>query len=253
MATTATFRTTLGVKTWEISRVKVVDIDSLSTGFELEAEDNDAVEGSPLTNVRGLKKKQISFSSNINAACGFDVKAEFESWESWVGLAGLLRFGGERFGQNSWLLNSVKATGTVVDPSGRWRSTKLAFVFEESDDSTVADIEEAEAAIQASGSAARLTATEAFKASKKPKNPWLSVMYKAQTGNATVVSLGDTIWFTGGAYYTASTGDAQIGNAAAGYAKVTKMALTAKHPYFVIHADGGSTVAGWVDASQVTL
>ncbi|MCM1223107.1 MAG: hypothetical protein NC548_52515 [Lachnospiraceae bacterium] len=151
------------------------------------------------------------------------------------------------------MLNSVKATGTVVDPSGRWRSTKLAFVFEESDDSTVADIEEAEAAIQASGSAARLTATEAFKASKKPKNTWLSVIYKKQTGNSTVVSLGDTIWFTGGAYYTASTGDAQIGSAAAGYAKVTKMALTAKHPYFVIHADGGSTVAGWVDASQVTL
>lgn len=253
MATTATFRTTLGVKTWEVSRLKVVDIDSLSTGFELEAENNDAVEGSPLTNVRGLKKQQLTFSSNINAACGFDVKSEFESWKTWVGLAGLVRFGGVRFGQNSWMLTSVKSTGTVVDPSGRWRSTKLAFTFEESDDSTVADIEEAEAAIRASGSAARLTASEAFIASKKPKNPWLANLYKVHTGSSTIVTLGDTVWFNGGAYYTASTGDAQIGSAIAGYAKVTKIALKTKHPYFVIHADGGSTVAGWVDASQVTL
>ena len=37
MAQTATFRTTAGTKTWEISPNKVVDIDGLNTGFELEA------------------------------------------------------------------------------------------------------------------------------------------------------------------------------------------------------------------------
>ena len=134
MAVTATFRTTAGTKTWEVSPRKILDIDGLSTGFELEADNNSAVEGSPLTNERGLKKKQISFSSNFHAALGFDVRAEFDSWETWVGLAGILRFGGERFGANSWLLTSAKATNIQTDPSGRWRSFKMAFTFEESDD-----------------------------------------------------------------------------------------------------------------------
>ena len=57
MAVTATFRTTAGTKTWEVSPRKILDIDGLSTGFELEADNNSAVEGSPLTNERGLKKK----------------------------------------------------------------------------------------------------------------------------------------------------------------------------------------------------
>ena len=35
MAVTATFRTTAGTKTWEVSPRKVLDIDGLSTGFEL--------------------------------------------------------------------------------------------------------------------------------------------------------------------------------------------------------------------------
>lgn len=253
MALTATFRTTAGTKTWEVSPSKVIDLDSLSTGFELEAEDNSAVEGSPLTNARGLKKKAISFSSNLHAALGFDVKKEFESWESWVGLAGIIHFGGERFGMNSWLLTGAKATNIQLDPSGRWRSLKLAFTFEESDDTTVDDIEEAEAAIEAAKSAAGVTAPAAFVTAKKSPNPLLAALLKKKTGTDLMIALGDIVRFTGGAQYTTSTGSNIAKTSAAGLAKVTKFAQTAAHPFFLVAVDGSTDVAGWVDAAQVTV
>ena len=253
MAVTATFRTTAGTKTWEISPSKVIDIDGLSTSFELEAEDNSAVEGSPLTNERGLKKKPLNFSSNLHAALGFDVKAEFESWESWVGLAGILRFGGQRFGSNSWLLKSAKATNIQTDPDGRWRSLKIAFSFEESDDSTVDDIEEAEAAVEAARSAVGVTAPQVFVTAKKAPNPFLAALFKKTTGSELIIALGDVVRFTGGAQYTNSTGMNVIKNSPEGLARVTKFAKTAKHPYFLVAADGSTDVAGWVDASQVTV
>ncbi len=253
MAVTATFRTTAGTKTWEVSPRKVLDIDGLSTGFELEADNNSAVEGSPLTNERGLKKKQISFSSNFHAALGFDVRAEFDSWETWVGLAGILRFGGERFGANSWLLTGAKATNIQTDPSGRWRSFKMAFTFEESDDTTVDDIEEAEAAIEAAKSAVGVQPPAAFVTAKKAPNPFLAKLLKKTTGSELIIALGDVVRFTGGAQYTTSTGSTVIKNSAAGLAKVTKFAKSAPHPYFLVSADGSTDVAGWVSASQVTV
>lgn len=253
MAITATFRTTAGTKTWEISPQKVIDLDALSTGFELEAEDNSAVEGSPLTNARGLKKKALNFSSNLHAALGFDVKAEFESWEAWVGLAGIIRFGGERFGSNSWLLTGAKATNIQLDPSGRWRSLKLAFTFEESDDTTVDDIEEAEAAIEAARSATGVGATAAFVTAKKVTNSWLAQLLGAPKGSQLVIALGDIVRFTGGPQYSMSTGQNVIRTSAGGLAKVTKYAKTAAHPYFLVAVDGSTDVAGWVDVAQVTV
>lgn len=253
MAVTATFRTTAGTKTWEVSPRRVIGIDSLSTSYELEAEDNSAVEGSPLTNARGLKKQPLSFSSIVNAHLGFDVKAEYLSWKDWVGLAGLLRFNGERFGENSWLLTAVKATNIQLDPDGRWHSAKLAFTFEESDDSTVANIEEAEAAIAARNSAVGCVATEAFVTAKKQKNPFLASIQKKLMGTDLVIALNDIVRFTGGPQYTTSTGATAISTASAGLVQVLKMATGAAHPYFVMHVDGDSDMAGWVDGAKLSL
>ncbi len=253
MAVTATFRTTAGTKTWEVSPRRVVDIDSLSTGYELEAEDNSAVEGSPLTNARGLKKQALSYSSIINAHLGFDVKAEYQTWKDWVGLAGIIRFNGERFGGNSWLLTSVKATNIQLDPNGRWHSAKLAFTFEESDDTTVADIEETEAAIAARNSAVGCVATDAFVTAKKQRNPFLAGIQKRLMGTDLVIALNDIVRFTGGPQYTTSTGSTAISNATAGLVQVIKIATGAPHPFFVMHVDAESDVVGWVDGAKLSL
>lgn len=252
MAVTAAFRTTLGTKTWEVSPQKVVDIDALSTGYELEADDNNAVEGSPLTNARGLKKQPLAFSSIISAHLGFDVKAEYQSWKEWVGLAGIIRFNGERFA-SSWLLRGVKATNIQLDPSGRWHSAKLAFTFEESNDTTVLDIETAEAAIAARNSAVGCVASDAFVTAKKQTNIFLLASQQKLWGTNLIIALNDIVRFTGGPQYAASTGTTAISNAGAGLVQVIKMASGAPHPFFVMSVDGKSDAAGWVDGAKLSL
>ena len=93
----ATFTTELGTKTWEVSSQSINDFSGLSTSFELEAEDNSAVEGSPLTNTRGLKQQSLSFASTLIAQLGTDVRAQIEDWKQWVGQTGALRIGGAPF------------------------------------------------------------------------------------------------------------------------------------------------------------
>ena len=130
MGVFATFVTSKGTKKWEVSPSRIADFKDLNTGFELNAETNDAIEGSPLTNQRGMKKKTLSFSSSINASLGVSVRSEFESWEAWVGTNGTLKIGGKKFG-NKWLLTSVKASDVLLDENGRFRKMTLAFSFEE--------------------------------------------------------------------------------------------------------------------------
>ena len=55
MAITATFKTKEGTKTWQVSPSYIMDFDGFSTSYELNAESNTAVEGSPLSNQRGMK------------------------------------------------------------------------------------------------------------------------------------------------------------------------------------------------------
>lgn len=129
----ATFTTELGTKTWEVSSQAINDFSGLSTSFELEAEDNSAVEGSPLTNKRGLKKQSLSFASTLIAQLGADVRAEIEDWKQWVGQTGVLKIGGKTFGPN-YILKSVKVANTQIDTKGRFHTAKLTFSFEESDE-----------------------------------------------------------------------------------------------------------------------
>lgn len=64
-------------------------------------------------------------------------------------------------------------------------------------------------------------------------------------------SVGDVVRFTGNRHYTSA--NATSGPACKpGTAKVTQIAPGTKHPYHLIHENGGgSTVYGWVDAADV--
>lgn len=167
MAITATFKTPSGTKTWQISPSRIMDFDGFSTSYELKAESNTAVEGSPLTNQRGMKKKTLSFYSNLVASLGVDVRKEFESWEDWIGLTGTLKIGGKKFGPN-WLLTSVKASDVKIDDSGRFRSMKLTYSFEENEEVASAQVLKS---IKTAGnfmiSAVHVTATTSQKAAAK--------------------------------------------------------------------------------------
>jgi len=247
MATIATFKTNKGTKTWQVSPSRIVDFDGLSTSFELNAENNNAVEGSPLTNQRGMKAKTLSFSSNLNAALGIDVRQEFESWEAWIGQTGILKIGGRKFGPN-WLLTSVKPSAIKIDDSGRFRSMKLTFSFEESDAYVADDVATAVSSVK---SASSVTASSSDKASKKTVNSAVNSAPKTAASSSTI-ALGDIVQFKGGPHYVSSTATSYRASPKAGPAKVTAIAKSARHPYHVIHTDGSSTVYGWVDASQIS-
>lgn len=247
MAVIATFRTKKGTKTWQVSPSYIMDFDGLSTGFELNAEKNDAVEGSPKTNKRGMKKKDLSFSTSLNMALGIDVRREFESWESWIGLTGILKIGGKKFGPN-WMLTSVKPSDIKIDDSGRFRSMKLTYTFEENADVTDASIL---SSVNATKSAVRLTASTEQKSTKKTKNTAMASAKKTAAPSKEI-ALGDVVKFKGGPHYGTSNATSYRAKPKAGPAKVTAISKKARHPYHIIHTDGTSTVYGWVDASLIS-
>lgn len=176
MSKIATFTTELGTKTWEVTSKKINDFTDFSTSFEVEAEENSSVEGSPLTNERGLKKQPVSFSSTLIAQLGVDVRAEIDGWKPWVGKTGVLKIGGEVFGSN-FMLKSVKISNTVIDTKGRFHMAKLAFSFEENDeevDNSIVEIakmvNEQDATEAEVTSAVQVTCSTAEKALRKSSN-----------------------------------------------------------------------------------
>ena len=247
MAITATFKTKKGTKTWQVSSSYIMNFDGFSTAYELNAEDNETVEGSPKSNQRGMKKQPLSFSSTLMAALGIDVRKEFESWKSWVGQVGILKIGGKKFGPN-WLLTSVKPSEVQIDDKGRFLSMKLTYTFEENDEVTDKEIL---ASVNAARSAVHLTATTEQKSSKKATNKAVkNAPKKAAASKA--ITVGDIVHFKGGPHYSNSTTTKYSAKPKAGPAKVTSIVKSAKHPYHVIHTDKTSTVYGWVDASQIS-
>jgi hypothetical protein len=247
MAITATFKTKKGTKTWQVSSSYIMDFDGFSTGYELNAENNETVEGSPKSNKRGLKKKQLAFSSNLHISLGIDVRKEFESWESWIGQVGILKIGGKKFGPN-WMLTSVKPSDTKIDNSGRFLSMKLTYSFEENDEVTDKEIL---ASVNAARSAVHLTASTAQKSSKKATNKAVKTAPKKAAASK-AIAVGDVVHFKGGPHYTSSTATKYKTSPKAGPAKVTAIVKSAKHPYHVIHTDKTSTVYGWVDADKIS-
>ncbi len=169
MSVLASFQTELGTKTWGVSDSGVRDLTNLSTSYEIEAENNESVEGSTLTNVKGLKKIPVSFSSQLVRALGVEPREEYESWREWVGKTGVLRFNGAIFGPNL-ILKSVAVSSILTDNSGRWHSAQLAFSFEESDEAVNLSVYETQDSETQNETAANITASSAQKALKKPKN-----------------------------------------------------------------------------------
>lgn len=246
MSKIATFKTKKGTKTWQVSSSGIMDLDGFSTSFELNAESNNAVEGSPLSNQRGKKKKPLSFSSNLLAALGIDVRKEFESWEDWIGLTGTLKIGGKKFG-SGWLLTAVKPSNVIIDNSGRFISMNLSFSFEENDDVSDSDTT---ASVNSARSAAGVTASTSQKSNKKSAVGPKAAALSAGTPVESVYAVGTIVLFKGGPQYMASTAAEAKRQAKAGPAKITAIAKTAKHPYHIVHTDKTSDVFGWVDASQ---
>lgn len=75
-----------------------------------------------------------------------------------------------------------------------------------------------------------------------------SAVTKPITGNFKV---GDIVQFNGAVHYPSSTSTKEI-SAKAGKVKITIIAKGAAHPYHLVNCGTGSTVYGWVNASDIS-
>lgn len=73
----------------------------------------------------------------------------------------------------------------------------------------------------------------------------------APSQSAWTPQVGDYVFFTGKTHYTSSDGDKSI-SCKNGKARITQIYPRGKHPYHLVHADGESTVYGWVDRCSFT-
>ena len=82
---------------------------------------------------------------------------------------------------------------------------------------------------------------------------FLSVVSAASTPSqsAWTPQVGDYVSFTGKTHYASSNGDRAV-SCKGGKAKITQIYAKGKHPYHLVHADGESTVYGWVDRNTST-
>lgn len=82
---------------------------------------------------------------------------------------------------------------------------------------------------------------------------FLSVVSAASTPSqsAWTPQVGDYVLFTGKTHYASSNGDRAV-SCKGGKAKITQIYAKGKHPYHLVHVDGGSTVYGWVDRDSFT-
>ena len=82
---------------------------------------------------------------------------------------------------------------------------------------------------------------------------YLSVVSAASTPSqsAWTPQVGDYVSFTGKTHYASSNSDRAV-SCKGGKAKITQIYTKGKHPYHLVHADGGSTVYGWVDRDSFT-
>lgn len=82
---------------------------------------------------------------------------------------------------------------------------------------------------------------------------FLSVVSAASTPSqsAWTPQVGDYVSFTGKTHYASSNGDRAV-SCKGGKAKITQIYAKGKHPYHLVHADGESTVYGWVDHNTFT-
>lgn len=82
---------------------------------------------------------------------------------------------------------------------------------------------------------------------------FLSVVSAASTPSqsAWTPQVGDYVSFTGKTHYASSNGNRAV-SCKGGKAKITQIYAKGKHPYHLVHVDGGSTVYGWVDRDSFT-
>jgi len=152
-------------KTWEVSHNKVLAIENLAFSYEQKADNNNAAEGAPLTNERGMELFSLSFSCVLHANAGISVEKEIQSWRGLVTKTGPFFLNGVQIGP-VLQLSKVSVGSVILDDFGRIRLCTLSFAFNE--------MGEPDKSSPTSTSALSVGPSSSTKADVKPENPQVS-------------------------------------------------------------------------------
>lgn len=191
-----------------------VPIEDFQTGYSLNEESGEPVEGAMDSEQRGMARRHITFSALLDSTLQEDIMSVFVEWENFIGIGGVLYFGNKSFG-GRWFLKSVDCSDSNFDTLGRLRSMKLNFVFDE-----VVD---------------------------PGKENTFNTYYDTLNG----ITTNEVVQFLGGPHFMSSTSKVSSVSSKPGPAKVTGIVKGALHPFHVSHTDKTTEVYGWVDASQL--
>ena len=120
-------------QTWEISSHKILVIDDLSTGKEIQMDSEDGVQ-----KVTGIEPQKVSISSNLYRAAGIDIQKAIDKWYALVNKNSALYIGKRRFGPPTLKLQSVSLSDITLRADGEILSCTLELSFIEWDTKSTA-------------------------------------------------------------------------------------------------------------------
>lgn len=117
---------------WECNANVITYLESLTTSFNMDTENNADKEGKSPTEVVGISPVEVSFSTTYRVETGtHDIKGIINMWKSMIGAAAPLIIGTEVFGADMMQLQSVSFSNIDVRNDGTIRAATVSFKFKE--------------------------------------------------------------------------------------------------------------------------
>lgn len=109
-----------GGMTWEVSSQEIAFLESLSTGYSINADNNEK------------ELQQMSFSTTYRIETGTpNIRNVISQWENKVGKVAPIIIGSAVFGPQNMQLQTVDVSNVTLSAKGQMRSASLTFKFQE--------------------------------------------------------------------------------------------------------------------------
>lgn len=117
---------------WECGPKTISYLESLSTSFDMDTQNNADKEGKAPTEEVGLSPIEISFSTTYRIETGTpNIQATIDLWKTMIGKSAPLIIWNNVFGPDLLQLQSVAVSNVTMRPDGLFTAATLTFKFKE--------------------------------------------------------------------------------------------------------------------------